>query len=112
MTDVPAAPVASGTPLQDASNLPDLSHQQAAQPDAAEVTRKARRAQHKRDVGAAVRITAGHGMVKQGDHHRHHHHRNRSHVDAKLMPKDTDNCGGLRQVLEVITPVSDVWYLH
>ena len=54
MTDVPAAPVATGTPLQDASNLPDLSHQQAAQPDAAEVARKARRAQGKGDVRAAM----------------------------------------------------------
>ena len=50
MTDVPAAPVATGTPLQDASNLPDLFHQQAAQPDAAEVARKAHRVQDKRDV--------------------------------------------------------------
>ncbi len=49
VTDAPAAPVATGTPLQDASNLPDLSHQQTA-----EVARKARRAQHKRDVRAAM----------------------------------------------------------
>ncbi|KAL0044745.1 hypothetical protein WJX82_007918 [Trebouxia sp. C0006] len=47
--DAPAAPVATGKPLQDASNLPDLSHQQTA-----EVARKARRAQHKRDVRAAM----------------------------------------------------------
>ena len=49
VTDAPAAPVATGKPLQDASNLPDLSHQQTA-----EVARKARRAQHKRDVRAAM----------------------------------------------------------
>jgi len=49
VTDAPAAPVATGKPLQDASNLPDLSHQQTA-----EVARKARRAQHKRDVRAAL----------------------------------------------------------
>ncbi|KAL0046796.1 hypothetical protein WJX82_010119 [Trebouxia sp. C0006] len=37
VTDAPAAPVATGTPLQDASNLPDLSH-----PQTAEVARKQR----------------------------------------------------------------------
>lgn len=54
VTDYRAAPVATGTCLQDASNLPNLSHQQAAQPDAAEVACKARRAQCQRDLEAAM----------------------------------------------------------
>ncbi len=46
------------TPPYYASNSPDLSHQQAAQPDAADVTRKARRAQHKHGTPAAAGYTA------------------------------------------------------
>ncbi|KAL0046795.1 hypothetical protein WJX82_010119 [Trebouxia sp. C0006] len=72
VTDAPAAPVATGTPLQDASNLPDLSH-----PQTAEVARKARRAQHKRDVRAAmsehqveaVRATNAHAHKKSSNVH-------------------------------------------
>ncbi len=54
MKHVRAAPVATSTPLQDASSLPDLSHQRPAQLEAAEVARKARRAQHQREVKAAM----------------------------------------------------------
>ena len=50
--DLPAA-VATGSPLQDASNLPDLS-QPGAQPDAAELARKAHQAQQKRARRAAM----------------------------------------------------------
>ncbi len=48
VTKAPAAPVPTGAPLQDASNQPDLSHQQTAEAG------KARRAQHKRDVRAVM----------------------------------------------------------
>lgn len=53
VTDVLAAPLATGTPLQDSSNLICLTSK-AAQPDAAEVARKAHRAQHQREVRAAM----------------------------------------------------------
>ncbi len=54
MKDVRAAPVATSTSLQDAGSLPDLPHQRPAQLEAAEVARKARRAQHQREVKAAM----------------------------------------------------------
>ena len=46
------------------------------------------------------RITAGHGMGKQD-------RCIRRHIHAKLIPKANDNCGGLRQVLEVRIPADD-----
>ena len=49
---MPAA-VATGSPLQDSRILPDLS-QRAAQPDAAELARKAHQAQQKRARRAAM----------------------------------------------------------
>ena len=52
MPDLPAA-VATGSPLQDSCNLPDLS-QRAAQPDAAKLARKAHETQQKPARRAAM----------------------------------------------------------
>ena len=45
--------------------------------------------------GTVHKLVAGHGMVKQG-------HVTRCGVNKRLIPPHTDNCGGLRDVLEVM----------